>query len=277
MTGNQALTFAAKDGPLRLSNGIDGDDLQTFFPFANSIAISERHVRVLCGRQPLQMQSGISKRYVSEEIAAGSQRRSGTVIRLSPDEQLVAAGSQGNRICVWNVQSAKSLHVLTLPRGPTEDLQFSPDGTLLATIDPSGAVTIWDLKTGQTKNILRGHGENTPKSENSRARTLPSGTSLAFLDDGDYIVSAGKDETLRLWHVDSGREVGRQLVPTGHVWKIDAPRGSDLILTGGEPFSVDPLRKTDKPVSLHLWRLLRPLSEENFPGDKGGISSSPSK
>ena len=252
------LLAGAKDGPLRLLSGDDAEPLLEFPVPANATAIA---------------QNGIVGYTIADDgnvtvydFEKGKKKPLtrlgdvGTVIQLSPDESLLAAGGKGGRICVWKLKSPKHpLYDLTVRRGPVEDLQFSPDGTLLASIDAAGEITLWDAKTGQPKGLLSGHGTNTPKSKQSPARNLAGGTSLVFVQDGEYIVSAGKDETIRLWQVAAGREVARQLTIGGHIWKMAHAHGTDLLLTGGQPISVDPDREHGRGAALYVWRLKNPL------------------
>jgi serine/threonine protein kinase/WD40 repeat protein len=254
------LLAGAKAGPLRLLSGDSADPLLEFPVPANATAIAQNGIAAYTIAD-----DGNVTVYDFEKGRVQKKRLTGfsdigTVIQLSPDESLLAAGGKGNRICVWNLKSPKQpLYDLAVRGGPVEDLQFSPDGTLLASIDAAGEITLWDAKTGQPKGLLSGHGTNTPKSKQSPARKLAGGTSLVFVQDGEYIVSAGKDETIRLWQVAAGREVARQLTIGGHIWKMAHAHGTDLLLTGGEPTSVDPDREHGTGAALYVWRLKDPL------------------
>jgi WD40 repeat protein len=68
-------------------------------------------------------------------------------------------------------------------------LAFSPDGTLLATGESDGTITLWDVKTRQALGILKGH----------RAAI----SHLAFSPDGRVLLSSSNDGTLRLWAVST--------------------------------------------------------------------------
>jgi WD40 repeat protein/predicted Ser/Thr protein kinase len=268
VTPDGNLLFAGtRDGVVRLSSGEDAEELQVFSISANATAITQNGLQ----GYSLADDGTLWKLDFGHDLKLGPKRLPhgqndvGNVLRLSPNEQLLAAGGLGKIVMVWNLKSNNAPRKLPISHGLVEDLDFSPDGGLLAAIDGSGHITIWDVATWEPRVPFKGHGENTPQSENSAARTLKWGTALAFVDDGDYLVSAGKDETLRLWHVPTGREVGRQLVPTGPVWSIATARGTDLLLTGGEPTSQDPARKDAKAVPLHVWRLKRPFPEKEAP------------
>jgi len=67
---------------------------------------------------------------------------------------------------------------------------FSPDGTRLATANPSGPAEIWDVTTRSLHVALTGH-------------TAGVGD-VAFSADGATIATAGQDGTARLWDADTG-------------------------------------------------------------------------
>lgn len=254
------LFSGSNERALRLWNGWNGSELIRFPATAIATAIS---------------QNGLLGYSVAEDGTAfiwdlepeKKPRRlsglgNGKVIRLSPDERLVAAGGFGKQICIWNALTSskdnKPSHVLQMADGSVEDLQFSPDGKLLAAADLAGGIRVFDIETEQQLVLLKGHGKNTPKSETSPARNLIPVTALVFVEEGEFLITAGEDETLRLWHLKTAHEVGRQRVRTGHITTMASTRGTKLVLTGSKPTSVDPARKTENPGQLFLWRLSVP-------------------
>lgn len=65
------------------------------------------------------------------------------------------------------------------------DVEFSPDGKLLATFDAAGQTTLWDLKTKQGLDLSFLHGGGTVRTENERH--------LAFSSDGKTLVFGTAD------------------------------------------------------------------------------------
>lgn len=70
-------------------------------------------------------------------------------------------------------------------------IQFSPDGTQLATGDTDGNIQLWNAATGQQILVCQGHTRRV--------------WSIAFNPDGQLLASASEDHTIRLWQVDSGQ------------------------------------------------------------------------
>src|SRR5207302_868183 len=71
-------------------------------------------------------------------------------------------------------------------------LTFSPDGATLATGNGSGAIQLWEAKTGKQRRADGGHVE------------VP--LHAAFTPDGRTLLSASQDQTLRWWSVKDGRQ-----------------------------------------------------------------------
>jgi uncharacterized protein len=98
-------------------------------------------------------------------------------------------------------------------------LDFSPDGSLLASGGEDGAVRIWDPRGTKPIRTLEGH-------------TGPV-TSLAFSPDGTTLVSSGR--TVRMWDVGRGREKGS---PDAGPWAESvaiSPEGDRLAVGGANP------------------------------------------
>ncbi len=75
-------------------------------------------------------------------------------------------------------------------------LAVSPDGRSLATaaLLPDSVVRVWDLATGRQRHQWPGHGD------------LTGAEALAFSADGQFVLSYGRDNVLKVRELETGRE-----------------------------------------------------------------------
>ncbi|HJT33375.1 MAG TPA: protein kinase, partial [Pirellulales bacterium] len=157
-------------------------------------------------------------------------------------EKLAAVSSGSNRVYVWKLDS---------PDHPTEyvghqhnilgNVDFSPDGRLLAAGDMNNTVIVWDVATGAVKHRFADAGREVRFSpdgaqlatteariekqvkairiwdlaEGSLLRTLPGGFNcLDFAADGKRIASASFGGTVKIWDANATPGVRRLDVQT---------------------------------------------------------------
>src|SRR5699024_12598254 len=84
-----------------------------------------------------------------------------------------------------------------------ESVEFSPDGTMIASGSMDETIRLWNIDTGQAVNVLIGHSEGVK--------------SVAFSPDGTTIVSGSSDGTVRRWDVTSGENIDSRKIGRAHV------------------------------------------------------------
>lgn len=222
-----------------------------------------------------------------------------TGLSFSPDGRLLAALRLGSTVYIWDTTTWATLAALTL--GPSElgwgDVQFSPDGTLLAaTNDVNSNILLWDVKTAlETKNAK----PKTTLLYPGNAEEI----SLSFRPDGKQIATLDYLGNLRFWDVATGKQIDMfQTGDCGPNKLLFSPTGKTLAYTTlGTIHLLNTLTKTqqtipaDNPVlafnpdgsilafekdsKLRLWNInttmeLFALGSDNFTGI-GAIAFSP--
>jgi WD40 repeat protein len=121
-------------------------------------------------------------------------------VAISPAGKWLATGHIDDRkegtddlLRLWDVAAGKEVRRLA---GPKElmirSVAFSPDGRLLAAVEWSGCIRVWDPASGKPLCRL---GERDGKVHY-----------VAFSPDGRMLASTGWDEKVRLWEVATGCE-----------------------------------------------------------------------
>ena len=169
------------------------DNIQTFglLPNGKMLTFNESD-----GLQLRDLQSGRNLlRYTNVSFKTC---RSYDCARASDDGSLIAVANSfqsGNlgSIVLWESLTGKVLAELAGHSSPVSAIAISADGKLVASSgDADGSIKLWSTETRQELTTLRG--------------SLGI-LSLDFSPDKRRIVSSGRDNSIRVWDVESGKEL----------------------------------------------------------------------
>ena len=154
-----------------------------------------------------------------QEIDPPANRTPVSVLAVSADGSRVAAGSEGH-VLLWDA-AGKPLHTfrLDMPAG-VNCVALSPDGRLVAAGFHDGQVTLWN---GDGKKLWQ------QRSHTDKVATL------AFIDDGQTIVSAGADRQV-VWRETATGQRQRQVTA-----RAGGVNGDTLLAPNGQSPSPQPL------------------------------------
>lgn len=129
----------------------------------------------------------------SAETAANEEQQSAgiTCVSVSPDNQIIAAGSLDNSVRFWGISKGNFLGEFSGAVGHQDSVYavaFSPDGKFLASGSLDETLRLWDLSS-----------LSVPRCQATFSGHKGWVLSIAFTPDGKWLLSGSKDLTLRFW------------------------------------------------------------------------------
>jgi len=165
-------------------------------------------------------------------------------------------------------------------------IAYSPDGKILASGGRDNVIRLFEAASGKEIRRLVGHRPRSympGKDAKNPVDTLVSATgeggvnSVAFSPDGKVLASGGWDDTLRLWNVETGKEIRKidaHKAMVGHV--LFSPDGKVLASRGGldgtvkvwDPTTGAQLQKFVGLNKINPWRFNHDMALDISPDSK---------
>jgi WD40 repeat protein/S1-C subfamily serine protease len=167
-----------------------------------------------------------------EEISRLSGHSTGETVEyaaISPDGGRVLTGSADRMTILWDRNTGRVIRKFGPAGGRLISAIFSPDGRRALAAGEDKVIRLWDLSTGQLIREFKGHPEWVFSLAFSPDRRLAYSTS-----GGPDLWTDGKDSAVRVWDVETGREVRRLEGHKGRVLSVDVSSDGRRVLTGGD-------------------------------------------
>ncbi len=165
-------------------------------------------------------------------------------VSFSPDGRLLAIASNNGKARLMDAITGEVLTEMTHEEA-LYAVAFSPDGRFLATGTASAAL-VWDLSTG---------------SELHRLSHTASVWRVAFTTEGKRLLTADKDDRVRIWDLATGKEVNR--LNHHNVFDVSfSSNGKHLATTGSNSWKSQVVRVWDLKAGKRLDR--RDISGETI-------------
>jgi len=128
--------------------------------------------------------------------------------------------SSGNLVQIWDALQSSSIMDLTGHTELVNAVQYSPDGTLIASCSNDNTIKIWDaIKKGPAKITFTGHNSNV--------------NSIVFSPDGRRLASASSDNTVKIWDITTYGEALLTRESLHDIWSVSFfPDGSKVAFGG---------------------------------------------
>jgi WD40 repeat protein/serine/threonine protein kinase len=169
-------------------------------------------------------------------------------VTVSPDgSRAVSAGRDGT-LRLWDVATGTEVRRFVCDAGDARCVAFQPDGRrILSGHDSRHVICLWDVETGKKERRFEGHSGPVH--------------ALAIPPDNRSFLSASEDGTVRLWEIETGREVQR-LKHSGAVHAVAVSSDGRRVLSSGWGAA----RKV-----IGLWQLSSGHEEWSFVGHQGDV------
>lgn len=262
-----------------------------------------------------------------------------TAMSLSPDGAQLVVGSANNSLAAHNPVNGQALFLLPGHLTPVRSIAFSGDGKRLASRSSDGEYRVWDSTgqlqesritasgepalaadqkppanvfhgvtfAGETDSLLLSDPGKLPGRVSLLLRKLiapaeTSLTSVAFLPDGQGLVTGGADKIVRLWNTADGEEVRPFPGHTDAVTSVAVTHDGMQVIAGSADKSVRIWMTTDAaPVAtlaqtsavrslalsqdssrlavtgddglVRVWDLAARQTLQRFPGHEGAVAA----
>jgi RNA polymerase sigma factor (sigma-70 family) len=131
----------------------------------------------------------------------------GDEMLLAPDGKTLITNN--GSLQRWDLATGKALYSDNFDQGHTQkiaELVFSGNGQRLASAAADGSVRLWDVATGQPIHVWRGHRAERPIPFTPMQRGGVD--ALDITPDGQWVISAGSEQRLKLRSGLTGKEAG---------------------------------------------------------------------
>jgi hypothetical protein len=153
-------------------------------------------------------------------------------IDLSGDgKKIVGAGDDGN-IYVWDVANNYAPSVYKMPDSRLTAVSYSPDGSQIFVGNERGR--LWIVKNGVVTRELSGHRSSIEQ--------------IKFNHKGNFMATASKDYTIRLWNVTKLNQPPTLLSEHDWVWGVTFSPDDEQLMAGVHSVQETVVGKVDQTI-----------------------------
>jgi WD40 repeat protein/serine/threonine protein kinase len=172
-----------------------------------------------------------SRRNIVEILAGGENFAVPyQAVAFSPDPErcYLVTGNQNGAVQVWESRTGDQIRTLGTHDREIRCVVFSSDGKHLASASGDGQVKLWDATRLDSNQV--------PCLPVLQARVPVPSVSMAFSPDSQRLATGGMGNTVKIWDVQTGKELNSFSGHSGDVYALSFGPKDDggLIASGGE-------------------------------------------
>uniref|UniRef100_A0A8D0CJK8 Transducin beta like 3 n=1 Tax=Scleropages formosus TaxID=113540 RepID=A0A8D0CJK8_SCLFO len=168
-------------------------------------------------------QTGIAEQIVARVTEKGHDKDVNS-LAISPNDKLVASGSQDRTAKLWSLTNLSLLGVFRGHRRGIWCVQFSPLDQVLASSSADGTVKLWSLQDFSCLKTFEGHDASVLK--------------VIFLSRGMQLLTSGSDGLLKLWTIKTNECVKTLDAHQDKVWGLHTSSKDNMVVTGSVDSSI---------------------------------------
>ncbi|KFV15910.1 Transducin beta-like 3, partial [Pterocles gutturalis] len=138
-------------------------------------------------------------------------------VAVSPNDRLIATGSQDRLAKLWSCSDCSLLGVFTGHKRGIWCVQFSPVDQILATSSADGTLKLWGLRDFSCLKTFEGHDASVLK--------------IIFVSRGTQLLSSGSDGLLKLWTIKTNECVKTLDGHEDKIWGLHSNKQDDMVVT----------------------------------------------
>jgi WD40 repeat protein len=157
-------------------------------------------------------------------------------LAISKDGKELASGSDDNTVKIWDLAKGKDMLTIKGHTDTVTGVSFSPDGKQLATTSLDKTLRVWDIAGAKEIASFKIEREVEVKDAKGKvSKTKEVGrdfTRAVFTNDGKKVIAANRDGVIKIYDVESKKELQELKAHEGVLSLALSPDGSKFA-TGG--------------------------------------------